>query len=51
MSTSIAVGAERVAVARVGTVAVVAHRRKTLGGGLDELRTELAGAGVEDPIW
>ncbi|MGN9813554.1 diacylglycerol/lipid kinase family protein [Micromonospora sp. BQ11] len=35
----------------VGTVAVVAHRRKTLGGGLDALRAELAGAGVDDLLW
>ncbi|MFC0007731.1 diacylglycerol/lipid kinase family protein [Micromonospora siamensis] len=36
---------------RVGTVAVVAHRRKTLGGGLAELRATLADAGITDPIW
>jgi diacylglycerol kinase family enzyme len=36
---------------RAGKVAVIAHRRKTLGGGLDELRSTLAGAGVEDLIW
>ncbi|WBB69437.1 diacylglycerol kinase family protein [Micromonospora sp. WMMD812] len=35
----------------LGTVAVVAHRRKSLGGGLDELRTTLAAAGVDDPLW
>jgi len=35
----------------VGTVAVVAHRRKTLGGGLDELRTKLLAAGVERLLW
>ncbi|SCF20880.1 lipid kinase, YegS/Rv2252/BmrU family [Micromonospora viridifaciens] len=35
----------------VGTVAVVAHRKKTLGGGLDELRTNLAGAGLERLLW
>ncbi|MCP3785174.1 hypothetical protein NLX85_17545 [Micromonospora sp. A3M-1-15] len=51
MSTSTGVGPERVAVARVGMVAVVAHHRKTLSGGLDKLWAELAGAGVEDPIW
>ena len=32
-------------------VAVVAHARKTLGGGLTELRAGLARAGVIDPIW
>lgn len=31
-------------------VAVVAHAKKTMGGGLDELRSVLAHAGVE-PIW
>ncbi|MFI7080827.1 diacylglycerol/lipid kinase family protein [Micromonospora sp. NPDC049903] len=35
----------------VGTVAVVAHRKKTLGGGLDELRAALVGAGVRDLLW
>lgn len=35
----------------VGTVAVVAHRKKTLGGGLDELRDRLRDAGIVDPIW
>jgi diacylglycerol kinase (ATP) len=34
----------------VTSVAVVAHARKTFGGGLDELRTVLAHAGVE-PMW
>lgn len=33
------------------TVAVLAHRRKTLGGGLDELRKVLAEAGYPDPVW
>jgi YegS/Rv2252/BmrU family lipid kinase len=33
------------------TVAVVAHRRKTLGGGLDQLRTALAERGVDAPLW
>ncbi len=33
------------------TVGVVAHSAKTLGGGLDELRTSLAAHGIEDPIW
>ncbi|MGH3397802.1 MAG: diacylglycerol/lipid kinase family protein [Streptosporangiaceae bacterium] len=32
-------------------VAVVAHARKTLGGGLPELREVLAQEGVTDPIW
>jgi diacylglycerol kinase (ATP) len=32
-------------------VAVVAHARKTLGGGLGELRAVLASEGVTDPIW
>ncbi|QGN48557.1 diacylglycerol kinase family lipid kinase [Micromonospora sp. WMMC415] len=35
----------------VGTVAVVAHRKKTLGGGLDALRADLIAAGVDDLIW
>jgi len=35
----------------VTTVAVVAHTGKTLGGGLDELRSVLAEHGVSDPIW
>jgi diacylglycerol kinase (ATP) len=35
----------------VGTVAVVAHSGKTLGGGLNELRDELARAGVANPLW
>ncbi|MGH8979134.1 MAG: diacylglycerol/lipid kinase family protein [Acidimicrobiia bacterium] len=33
------------------SVAVIAHTRKTLGGGLGELREVLAGEGVADPIW
>src|SRR5438552_2057694 len=32
-------------------VAVIAHTGKTLGGGLGELRTLLASAGFEDPVW
>lgn len=32
-------------------VAVVAHSRKSLGGGLPELRRILARAGVTDPLW
>ncbi|GAB3980279.1 hypothetical protein GCM10027615_58460 [Plantactinospora veratri] len=37
--------------AQVARVAVVAHRKKSLGGGLDELRSRLRGAGVEDLLW
>jgi diacylglycerol kinase (ATP) len=33
------------------SVAVVAHAGKTLGGGLGELRTVLADAGIDDPLW
>jgi diacylglycerol kinase (ATP) len=33
------------------SVAVIAHARKQLGGGLPELRRLLAEAGVPDPIW
>jgi diacylglycerol kinase (ATP) len=32
-------------------VAVIAHARKTLGGGLPELRRALDAAGVDDPFW
>lgn len=32
-------------------VAVVAHRKKSLGGGLDELRTALADEGARDVLW
>ena len=32
-------------------VAVIAHAGKTIGGGLDELRSTLTRAGVDDPIW
>jgi diacylglycerol kinase (ATP) len=35
----------------VSSVAVVAHARKQLGGGLGELRELLARAGVSDPLW
>jgi diacylglycerol kinase (ATP) len=35
----------------VTTVAVVAHTRKQLGGGLTELRTVLASHGVDVPLW
>ncbi|NYF59431.1 diacylglycerol/lipid kinase family protein [Micromonospora purpureochromogenes] len=52
MSTSSTATDERPATsANVGTVAVVAHRKKTLGGGLDELRATLVAAGVEDLLW
>ena len=34
-----------------GPVAVIAHRRKTLDGGLPELRSALAAAGITDPAW
>jgi diacylglycerol kinase (ATP) len=34
-----------------GKVAVVAHRRKSLDGGLPELRRRLAEAGIVDPLW
>jgi diacylglycerol kinase (ATP) len=33
------------------TIAVIAHAGKTIGGGLEELRETLAGAGVGDPLW
>jgi hypothetical protein len=33
------------------TVAVVAHRRKTLGGGLDELRRRITDQGVDNLLW
>jgi YegS/Rv2252/BmrU family lipid kinase len=32
-------------------VAVIAHRRKSLGGGLPELRRALGAAGITDPAW
>ncbi len=35
----------------MGTIAVVAHSGKSLGGGLNELREELAVAGVANPLW
>ena len=35
----------------MSSVAVVAHRSKTLGGGLKELRSVLADAGCHEPIW
>ena len=34
-----------------GQVAVVAHARKSLGGGLGELREVLAREGIDDPLW
>lgn len=33
------------------SVGVIAHEKKTLGGGLDELRSVLARHGVDDPVW
>jgi diacylglycerol kinase (ATP) len=33
------------------SVAVVAHQKKSLGGGLPELRRLLADRGVDDPLW
>ena len=33
------------------TVAVVAHRKKILGGGLEDLRGALKARGVDAPIW
>lgn len=33
------------------SVAVIAHERKRLGGGLDELRAVLARRGFPDPLW
>ncbi len=35
----------------MGTVAVVAHRKKSLGGGLDELRSRLADPLVDELLW
>ena len=35
----------------LGTVAVIAHGRKSLDGGLDELRSVIAGYGVDELIW
>jgi diacylglycerol kinase (ATP) len=35
----------------VTTIAVVAHRRKSLGGGLPELRQVLEREGVDSPLW
>ena len=33
------------------SVAVIAHAGKSMGGGLEELRTTLEHAGVTDPLW
>ncbi|MGK5678487.1 diacylglycerol/lipid kinase family protein [Actinoplanes sp. URMC 104] len=33
------------------TIAVVAHQKKTLGGGLDELRRRLTDADIDDLLW
>jgi YegS/Rv2252/BmrU family lipid kinase len=38
-------------VVRAGRVAVVAHSGKSLDGGLAQLRSELAAAGIDDPDW
>ena len=38
-------------VTSAGKVAVIAHSGKTLGGGLGQLREELAAAGVNGPQW
>jgi diacylglycerol kinase (ATP) len=35
----------------VKQIAVIAHQGKTVGGGLDELRTELAAHGQTNPMW
>ena len=35
----------------MSTVAVVAHARKSMGGGLPELREALASEGFADPLW
>ena len=32
-------------------VAVIAHAGKSIGGGLDELRSTLRKAGIDDPLW
>jgi diacylglycerol kinase (ATP) len=51
MSASTLAALDPVTPERSGTVAVVAHRKKTLGGGLDELRATLVRAGVDPAIW
>jgi diacylglycerol kinase family enzyme len=35
----------------VGTVAVIAHRKKSMGGGLDELRSQIVGHGPQELLW
>src|SRR5918995_1944192 len=35
----------------VGTVAVVSHQKKSLGGGLDQLRTLITEYGVDELLW
>lgn len=35
----------------MAAIAVVAHSRKSLGGGLPELREILAREGATDPLW
>lgn len=37
--------------ATTAKVAVIAHRRKSLGGGLTELRRALGAAGITEPAW
>jgi YegS/Rv2252/BmrU family lipid kinase len=46
-------GIEQSAVGEVtaAKVAVIAHRRKSLGGGLPEFRRALEAAGITDPAW
>src|SRR5215472_11422750 len=53
-SSSVSTGCARPAGGRsehVAEVAVVAHSRKSFGGGLPELRRILALEGVTDPLW
>jgi YegS/Rv2252/BmrU family lipid kinase len=49
--TAVDTRSEAQAPVSTGKVAVIAHRRKTLGGGLPELRAALAAAGITDPAW
>ncbi|MEH0983082.1 diacylglycerol/lipid kinase family protein [Micromonospora sp. CPCC 205556] len=51
MSSSTVARPDRDRAAPPGTVAVVAHRKKTLDGGLDQLRATLVAAGVEHLLW
>jgi diacylglycerol kinase (ATP) len=51
MSTLMDLDADPKMARRIGTVAVIAHRKKTFGGGLDELRSMFADAGVDDLLW